>query len=135
MDNIYEEHWIEKKRLRSEDDTPLTPIKVLLQKMGIPDELGTTYPKPVSPGVIIQAALDDSQITQSELAQQMGVTRTAIHLWIHGQRALTAENALSLQHHLGIPAHILLRLQADYQLAQAIHHNLPNNQVPRHSTL
>jgi len=135
MDNIYQEHWIEKKRLRSEDDTPLTPIKVLMQKMGIPDELGTTYPTPVSPGAIIQAVLDDAQITQSELAQQMGVTRTAIHLWIHGQRALTAENALSIQHHLGIPAHILLRLQADYQLAQAIHHNLPINPVPRHSTL
>jgi len=88
MDNIYEEHWIEKKRLRSEDDTPLTSVKVLMQRMGIPDELGTTYVTPISPGTIIQAVLDDAQITQSELAQQMGVTRTAIHLWIHSQRAL-----------------------------------------------
>jgi len=135
MDNIYQEHWIEKKRLRSEDNTPLTPIKRLMQKMGIPDELGITYSTPVSPGALIQAVLDDAQITQSELAQQMGVTRTAIHLWIHGQRALTPENALSIQHHLGIPAHILLRLQADYQLSLTIRHNLPIDPVPRHSTL
>jgi len=135
MDNFYAEHWIEKKRLRSEDDTPLTPVKELLKKMGIPEELSTTYTTPVCPGTIIQAVLDDAQITQSELAQQMGVTRTAIHLWIHGQRALTAQNALSLQYHLGIPAHILLRLQADYQLALARHHNFPSDQVPRHSTL
>jgi len=135
MDNIYEEHWIEKKRLRSEDDAPLTSVKAIMQEMGIPEELGTTYATPVSAGAIIQAVLDDAQITQAELAQQLGVTRTAIHLWIHGQRALSAENALLLQHHLGIPAHILLRLQADYQLALARHHNLPIDQIPRHSTL
>ncbi|MBQ0154838.1 MAG: HigA family addiction module antidote protein [Bacteroidales bacterium] len=133
--SYYEEYWKEKKRLRRDDDTPITPIDELMKRLGIPAEMSMTQERPVSPGALIQAVLDDLQFTQSELAQQMGVTRTAIHLWIHGQRALSVENALSLQFYLGIPAHILLRLQADYMVFAAQHPGFDVDQVPRHSTM
>ncbi len=154
MDNVYEEYWQEKKRLRGKNDSPTTPIDVLMRRLGIPVEriqadallLQTQLPynmseeqilihRPVSPGALIQLVLDDLQFTQSELAQMMGVSRTAIHLWIHGQRALSVENAISLEFYLGIPAHILLRLQTDYQLFATRHPDLATDLVPRHSTL
>ncbi|MCQ2348383.1 MAG: HigA family addiction module antitoxin [Paludibacteraceae bacterium] len=135
MNSFYEEHWKQKKILRCEDETPLTPIDELMRRLGISENIGEIYPNVISPGVLIQAVLDDAQITQSELAHQMGVTRTAVHLWIHGQRTLTIENALALEFNLGIPAHILLRMQADFQLSIARHPELAWDQVPRHSTL
>ena len=154
MDSVYAEYWQEKKWRRSQCDTPITPLENIMHSLGLPvdwlqentqllhaqlpyntspEELATY--KPISPGALIQAVLDDLQITQSELAQQMGVTRTYIHLWIHSRRTLSVENAISIEQHLDIPAHILLRLQADYQLFAARHHQLATDPVPRHSTL
>lgn len=136
MAKEYQEYWLQKKHERSLDFTPDTPMRDLMLRLGISEEqMAPIASQPVAPGQLIQAVLDDRQITQAELAKIMHVSRTAIHLWIHGQRALSVENALELQQACGIPAQVLLRLQADYLLFQALHPELATDPVPRHSTL
>lgn len=134
--SFFQEHWRLKKQFRREDMTPIKKVEVIMQELGIqwqhqPD----TTTQPLAPGVLIQAVLDDQKLTQAELAQQMGVSRGAIHHWIHAQRDLTPENAIAFEQTLGIPADVLLHMQADYNLFVARHPDLVSDPVARHSTL
>lgn len=78
---------------------------------------------PVAPGVVIQKALDRLKMTQSELAHNMGISRQMMNLIIHSERSITLEHALRLEQVLSIPAHVLLRLQADYELYNHYRHS------------
>jgi len=136
MTDEYKEYWLQKKRERKYDTAPFTPLDELMFRQGVtPDQIAPVCSQPVAPGQVIQAFLDERQITQAELAKIMHVSRTAIHLWIHSQRALSVENAIEFEQATGIPAHVLLRLQADFQLYSARHPEACPDPVPRHSTL
>lgn len=76
---------------------------------------------PVAPWMVIKKALTRIQMTQSELAHNLGVSRTFMTMLLRGDRPISLEHALAIQDVLNIPAHILLRLQADYQLYQHYH--------------
>lgn len=75
-----------------------------------------SYVPPVAPGLVIQRALSRLKMTQSELAHNLGISRQMMNLIIHSERSITLEHALRMEQVLSIPAHVLLRLQADYEL-------------------
>jgi HTH-type transcriptional regulator/antitoxin HigA len=58
-------------------------------------------------------------MTQKQLAEQIGRPPQAISEIIRGRKAITAETALQLERAFGTPAYLWLRLQADYDLGMA----------------
>lgn len=69
--------------------------------------------RPTTPGEIIQEEfLVPLEMSQAELARQMGVPTNRISQLISGKRALTAENALRLEAVLGVDATTWMNLQA-----------------------
>jgi addiction module HigA family antidote len=72
--------------------------------------------EPTHPGQIIREELEERKITQAKLAEQIGVSATMLNEVINGKRAVNTELALLIEAALGIAAHILLDLQADYNM-------------------
>jgi len=58
-------------------------------------------------------------MTQKELAELMGRPYQVISEIVRDKKRITAETALDLEQALGIPAHLWLNLEADYQLTKA----------------
>lgn len=72
--------------------------------------------EPTHPGQIIREELEEREITQAKLAEQIGVSPSLLNEVINGKRAVNTELALLIEAALGIAAHILLDLQADYNM-------------------
>ena len=58
-------------------------------------------------------------MTQRALAQMLGRPPQMISEVIRGKKAVTADFALELEGALGIPAHLWVNLEANYQLTKA----------------
>lgn len=111
-------------------DLPNITVEELISTTGIPEWVvnadadvltadgahDASLTAPIAPGIVIQKALDHLKMTQSELAHNLNISRQLMSLMIHNERNITLEHALRLEQILSIPAHVLLRLQADYQL-------------------
>lgn len=69
----------------------------------------------VSPGEILAEALEERQLSQSELARRMGRPVKTINEIVNAKAALTPETALQLELVLGIPASLWVNLEADYR--------------------
>ena len=77
-------------------------------------------PALVSPGDILdEEFLKPMEITQSALAERMGVTRMRISEIIRGKRAITAETAILLGEAFGTSARFWMNLQTSHDLALA----------------
>ena len=75
--------------------------------------------EPTHPGSLIRDELEERKMSQAKLAQQIGVSPSLLNEVIRGKRAVNTELALLLEAALGIAAHILLDLQADYNMQVA----------------
>ena len=71
----------------------------------------------ISPGETLRAELADRGMSQRKLARAMGRPVQNVNLIVLGRKAITPRTALELEHVLGIPAHVWVRLEADYRLA------------------
>ena len=67
-------------------------------------------------GEYIQDELMDRKMSQKTLAEAVGVPASRINEIIKGKRPLNAEMALKMEDAIGIPAHLLLSLQSQYEL-------------------
>lgn len=77
-------------------------------------------PALVSPGEILEEEfLKPLEMTQSALAEQMGVPRMRVSEIIRGKRAITAETAILLGRSLGTSARFWMNLQVTHDLALA----------------
>lgn len=77
-------------------------------------------PAAISPGEILQTEfLEALNMSQSELAQLMGVGRMRVSELVRGQRAITAETAILLSRALGTSARFWMNLQTSHDLAKA----------------
>lgn len=75
---------------------------------------------PVHPGEVLREALTEGLgLTVSATARRIGVSRQMVHDILAGRRAVTAEMALRFERLGAATAGLLLRLQDDYDLAQA----------------
>lgn len=72
--------------------------------------------RPTHPGEVIKDEIEYRHITQKELAEKMEVSYNILNDVVNGKRAMSSKFALLFEAVLGIPAHILTGLQADYDL-------------------
>ena len=70
-------------------------------------------------GEYILDELKARKMTQKELAAALGVPASRVNEAIKGKRPLSATLALRVEEVIGIPAHILLSLQSQYELDKA----------------
>ena len=78
--------------------------------------------KPVSPGeMLVQEFLGPMGLTQSALAEAMGVPRKLVNELCNGRRAVTADTALILARVFGNSAEFWLNTQRRTDLWEALH--------------
>jgi len=74
---------------------------------------------PVHPGRIVKGCLDDLELSITDAAQVLGVTRPTISKLVNGRSALSPEMAIRLSKAFGSTPAFWLRLQLNYDLALA----------------
>ena len=73
----------------------------------------------IPPGETLKAELVARSISQRKLAKSMGRPPGVVNEIVSGRKAITPQTALELEQVLGVPAHVWVRLEADYRLALA----------------
>lgn len=71
----------------------------------------------IPPGLLIRDELAARSMSQRQLATAMKRPVNTINEIVMGRKAVTPRTALGLERVLEVPAHIWLRLEADYRLA------------------
>jgi addiction module HigA family antidote len=74
---------------------------------------------PVHPGALAKANLDELNLSVSEAAKAMKITRQQLHNVMQGRSAVSPEMALRFEQAFGGSAEMGPRMQAAYDLAQA----------------
>ncbi|RJR46067.1 MAG: addiction module antidote protein, HigA family [Deltaproteobacteria bacterium] len=74
---------------------------------------------PVHPGLLVKDCLDDLGLTVAEAAAALHITRQQMHNIIAGRSSVTPEMALRFEKAFGSTADTWLRMQMNYDLAQA----------------
>lgn len=73
----------------------------------------------IHPGVTLAEELEAREMTQKALAEATARPAQVVNEIVNGQKAITAETALQLEHVLDIPARFWMNLQTDYDLTVA----------------
>ncbi len=74
---------------------------------------------PTHPGEFLREEIEDRGISQTKLAQDIGIKESLLNELINGKRDLTIEYALMLEAALGIDADYWINLQTNYSKAKA----------------
>ena len=74
---------------------------------------------PTHPGELLKDEIEYRHISQKQLAADMGVSYTVLNDIVNGKRSVNIKFALLCEAALGIPAHILTGLQAEYDMQTA----------------
>ncbi len=75
--------------------------------------------EPTHPGELLKEEIEYRNLSQKRLAADMGVSYTVLNDIVNGKRSVNTKFALLCEAALGIPAHILLGLQAEYDMQTA----------------
>lgn len=73
---------------------------------------------PIHPGLMLQDELDELEITQTSLAEHIGVLPKTINEICRGKRGISAAIALRLSQALGASPQFWMNLQANWELSQ-----------------
>jgi addiction module HigA family antidote len=73
---------------------------------------------PPHPGELIGDILAELDVSITNAAKRLGITRQQLHNVISGRSGVTAEMAVRLEKALGSTADTWLRMQMNYELAQ-----------------
>lgn len=88
------------------------------------EQLAGLKTRPMRPGEVLADLLDTYDLTQSELAQRLGVGRLTISQLVNGHRTLTPEMAQRLGRFFGNGAGVWMRLQQQVDLWDTLHADL-----------
>ncbi len=73
--------------------------------------------KPVPPGeILLKDFLEPLNLSQNQLARDIGVSPRRINEIVLGKRAITADTAMRLSRYFGTSAKLWLGLQSEYEL-------------------
>ena len=72
--------------------------------------------EPTHPGELLKDEIECRGISQRQLAADMGVSYTVLNDIVNGKRSVNTKFALLCEAALALPAHILIGLQADYDM-------------------
>jgi HTH-type transcriptional regulator/antitoxin HigA len=73
----------------------------------------------IHPGEYLDEILEDIGMSQAELSNRIGRPKQAINEIIKGKKSITSTTALELEDVLGVPSHIWLGLESEYQIVLA----------------
>ena len=73
----------------------------------------------IYPGEFLEETLEEIGMTQAELANRLGRPIQAVNEIIKGKKSITSITALELEDVLGIPSHIWIGLESEYQIVLA----------------
>ncbi|WP_320035504.1 HigA family addiction module antitoxin [Halarcobacter sp.] len=73
----------------------------------------------IHPGEYLEEIIEDIGMSQSELANRLGRPIQAINEIIKGKKSITSTTALELEDVLGVPSHIWLGWDSEYQIVIA----------------
>ena len=97
---------------------------MILKSQTITNTVSRKLPKnrpPTHPGeMLLEEFVKPLKITQTELAQKLGVSYPRLNEIIKGRRSVTPDTALRLSHVLGMSADFWLGLQQDWDLWHAM---------------
>ena len=81
-----------------------------------------THRPPTHPGeMLLEEFLKPLALTQTELAERLGVSYPRVNELVHGKRDMTPDTALRLERLLGVEAQVWLNLQLAWDLYHATH--------------
>lgn len=81
-----------------------------------------THGLPTHPGeMLLEEFLRPLNISQTELAQRIGISYPRVNELVHGKRGMTPDTALRLERLLGMEAQFWLNLQLAWNLYHAKH--------------
>ena len=81
-----------------------------------------THRPPTHPGeMLLEEFLKPMEITQSALAEAIGVSFPRVNELINGKRGITPDTALRLERFLGVEAQFWMNLQQAWDLYHALH--------------
>lgn len=69
----------------------------------------------IPPGETLKEALEDREISPTELAAQTELNLEHVNQVIKGCREITADMAARFEHTVGIPAYVWVRLERNYR--------------------
>ena len=72
--------------------------------------------RPIHPGEILKEEIEYRGISQGTLATQMGMSYKMLNHILNEHRPITTQTAMLFEAALGIPAHVMLGMQTDYDL-------------------
>ena len=78
----------------------------------------TIHTTPVHPGAVLQDELEEIGITQTALAEHIGVLPKTINEICRGKRGISADMAMKLAQALGASPYFWLNLQNNWELSQ-----------------
>ncbi|MCP3690426.1 MAG: HigA family addiction module antidote protein [Gammaproteobacteria bacterium] len=79
--------------------------------------MSTEKIKPIHPGeILMEEFLKPMELSQNQLANDIGVPPRRINEIVHGKRRITADTALRLAHYFKMTPQFWLGLQMDYDL-------------------
>ena len=87
---------------------------------------------PVHPGAIVKGCLADLELSVTDAAKILGVTRPTISKLVNSKAALSPEMAIRLSKAFGSTPDFWLRLQLNYDLAQ-VHEKANTIKVERYT--
>ena len=77
--------------------------------------------RPSTPGEVAGGILEETGLTQTELARRIGVSRVTVNELLRGRRTLTPDMAHRLGRFFGNGPGVWLRMQANVDLWDALH--------------
>jgi addiction module HigA family antidote len=81
-----------------------------------------THRPPTHPGeTLLEEFLKPLALTQTELAERLGVSYPRVNELVHGKRDMTPDTALRLERLFGVEAQVWLNLQVAWDLYHATH--------------
>lgn len=79
-----------------------------------------TMADPAHPGEIVrEEILSSHDLTVTEAARVLGVTRPALSSFLNGRSRLSANMALRIEKAFGVPMDLLMRIQTSWDIARA----------------
>lgn len=93
----------------------------MAKEQGRIEALQSRTRRPSTPGFVVESLLEENDLTQTQLAQKLGVSRATVNELLRGKRALTPDMAHRLGRFFGNGAGLWLRLQANVDLWDALH--------------
>ena len=77
------------------------------------------FMRAVHPGEVLKDELEESGITPTEFARQIGVPPNRVSQIIAGKRSVTGDSALRFSHWFGVEPQFWMNLQAQYDVVLA----------------